>query len=124
MEDEDDHLSDGAALDNEPDHALHDQVSPKSFTSMDSADRADLIQSFETSASEITDQGSMEWDHNSLTVNLSDPLLQNRLFTSQSESDDVFSPNLEIPPSPISPDQRITRQLVKSGAYARHATSS
>ena len=115
-----------SSLSNDSDKGLSDdsQVSSISIRSMRPSERDQLVRDLEASTSEVTDQSSMEWDNNSLTVNLSNPLARSRLFTDNSESDDVFTLNLEVPLSPISPDQRITRNLVRSGAYARHAESS
>ena len=53
---------------------------------------------------------SLDWDHLSMTVNLSDPFSANRLFSIPSDEiasddslDEVFIPDLSVPESPPSP---------------------
>ena len=67
---------------------------------------------------------SLDWDNNSLTVNLSNPLERSNLFsissvTSESDNDSVFDPVLFVPPSPPSPFLRVTRGLLREGTFAR-----
>ena len=76
---------------------------------------------------ESQDNVSLDWDANSLTVNLSDPLQHSIIFppSSQSDQDEVFD-DLMVPPSPtsadlmpqgdlsLSPLTRITRSLLRS----------
>ena len=88
---------------------------------------------------ESQDNVSLDWDANSLTVNLSDPLHRSTIFppSSQSDQDEVFD-DLTIPPSPTSadlmpPDQinlplspltRITRSLLRSRLTETSESSS
>ena len=69
---------------------------------------------------------SLDWDHNSLTVNLSDPFERSTLFSvpSDSESDSVFEPDLFVPPSPPSPYLRITRRQLRDGTFVRASSDS
>ena len=67
--------------------------------------------------SDARSKHSMEWDNASVLVNLSNPTDHVSLF-SGNETDDNTSPVLEVPTTPISPFQRITRRLVSSGQYS------
>ena len=88
---------------------------------------------------ESHDNVSLDWDANSLTVNLSDPLQRSVIFppSSQSDHDEVFD-DLIVPPSPtsadlmppntanlpLSPLTRITRSLLRSGLTDTSESSS
>ena len=88
---------------------------------------------------ESHDNVSLDWDANSLTVNLSDPLQHSVIFppSSQSDHDEVFD-DLIVPPSPtsadlippntanlpLSPLTRITRSLLRSGLTDTSESSS
>ena len=71
---------------------------------------------------------SLDWDNNSMTVNLSDPLDRTNLFSIPDDEfcrdvsyvlDEVFVPNLEEPESPPSPYLRFTRGTLRSGEFVR-----
>ena len=64
------------------------------------------------------DRSSLEWDNDSMLVNLSSKLDRSIFSVLQmvQEAEEV-SPVLEVPTSPISPFRRVTRRLVSSGRY-------
>ena len=62
------------------------------------------------------DRSSLEWDNDSMLVNLSSKLDRSIFSVLQmvQEAEEV-SPVLEVPTSPISPFRRVTRRLVEEG---------
>ena len=96
------------------------QQNPPSVMTMSPLSRLSLERHFSSTESST----SLDWDHNSMTVNLSDPLDRSKLFSlsslaSESDNDNVFDPVLFIPPSPPSPFLRVTRSLLREGTFAR-----
>ena len=86
---------------------------------------AQLINNREGSTT--TTEAELDWDNNSLTVNLSNPLERIRMFSlssyaTESDNDSVFDPVLFVPPSPDSPPSpyvRVTRNLLREGEFVR-----
>ena len=107
---------DGSTEQDEPGH---------STASVTPSWKLSFLDKMEDSAdSEQVSHKSLEWDDASILVNLSDPLDSTRLFQETTDDDEVFSPQLEIPQSPISPFQRVTRRLVRTGEYSVRSSLS
>ena len=100
------------------------QPNPPSIMTMSPLSRLSLERHFSSTESSASNGIELDWDHNSMTVNLSDPLDRSKLFSlsslaSESDNDNVFDPVLFIPPSPPSPFLRVTRSLLREGTFAR-----
>ena len=98
------------------------QSYPASIETMSPTSRHSLERHFSSEESTT----SLDWDNNSLTVNLSDPFERSTLFSipSDSESDSVFEPDLFVPPSPPSPYLRVTRRQLRDGTFIRAPSDS
>ena len=98
-----------------------------SVMTMSPLSRMSLERIFDPEGSTTTTEAELDWDNNSLTVNLSNPLERIRMFSlssyaTESDNDSVFDPVLFVPPSPDSPPSpyvRVTRNLLREGEFVR-----